>query len=219
MKTRPFPLLAASVALVTLAACTQPGGLNDPNNPNRQRDAGVLIGAGAGAVLGQITGGDTEATVAGALLGGIAGGVIGSNLDRQEADLRARIGDDRVRIMNTGDRLVVTMPQDLLFATDSATLRPDLRSDLRAVAQNLQAYPNSTIQVIGHTDSDGDAGYNLDLSDRRANAVAVELQNGGVPFARIQTIGRGESQPVASNLTPEGRALNRRVEIVILPNA
>ena len=212
-------MIFAATALLARTACAQPGGLTDPNNPNRQRDAGVLIGAATGAVLGQLAGGDTEATVGGAVAGALAGGVIGANLDRQAADLRASVGDDRVRIMNAGDRLIVTMPQDLLFATDSATLRPDLRSDLRAVADNLLAYPNSTIQVIGHTDSDGDAGYNLDLSDRRANAVATELQRGGVPFSRIQTIGRGENQPIASNLTPEGRAQNRRVEIVILPNS
>ncbi len=212
-------LAVAALALLTLGACAEPGGLGDPNNPNRQRDTGVLLGAAAGALLGQLTGGDTEATVGGAVLGGLAGGVIGANLDRQEADLRASIGNDQVRIVNTGDRLIVTMPQDLLFATDSATLRPDLQSDLRAVAQNLLSYPNSTIQVIGHTDSTGDAGYNLGLSDRRANSVADVLMGAGVPFGRIQTIGRGEDQPIASNLSPEGRALNRRVEIVILPNA
>jgi outer membrane protein OmpA-like peptidoglycan-associated protein len=79
------------------------------------------------------------------------------------------------------------------------------------------AYPNSTIQVIGHTDSDADASYNLDLSLRRAEAVSDVLLDAGVPFSRIEAIGRGEDQPVASNFTPEGKALNRRVEIVILP--
>ena len=81
------------------------------------------------------------------------------------------------------------------------------------------AYPNSTIQVIGHTDNEGDATYNQALSERRANAVADVLMAEGVPFGRIDAIGRGESQPVTSNLTPEGRAQNRRVEIVILPTA
>ena len=87
------------------------------------------------------------------------------------------------------------------------------------VAQSLQQYPNSTVQVVGHTDNSGDAGYNQSLSERRANAVADVLMNGGVPFGRIQTYGRGEDQPVASNLTTEGKAQNRRVEIVILPTA
>ena len=83
----------------------------------------------------------------------------------------------------------------------------------------MQAYPNSTIQVIGHTDSDGEAGFNQQLSESRANAVAGVLLNNGISYARVQAFGRGESQPVASNLNPQGKAQNRRVEIVILPNA
>jgi len=110
------------------------------------------------------------------------------------------------------------MPQDLLFATDSASLRPDLQTDLRAMAQNLQQYPASTVQITGHTDSTGDATYNRTLSSQRAGAVSSTLIGGGVPAARIATHGAGEDQPIASNLSPEGRAQNRRVEIVIRPD-
>ena len=201
-----------------LGACTDPGQLNDPNNPNRNRDQGILLGAGLGALVGNLAGGDTEATMAGAVVGGVAGGLIGNELDKQEADLRASLGDDRVRIVNTGDRLIVTLPQDILFATDSFAVRPALMGDLRAVSRNLQSYPNSTVQVIGHTDNTGDAAYNQALSERRASSVANVLIGAGTSSARIVTIGRGEDVPVASNLSPEGRALNRRVEIVILPN-
>lgn len=213
------PLVVAFAALLGLTACTDPGQLNDPNNPNSNRDQGVLLGAATGAVLGQIFGGDTKATVGGAVAGAVAGGLIGNNLDRQEADLRSSLGNDQVQITNTGDRLIVTLPQDILFATDSFTVRPDLQRDLRTVAGNLQAYPDSTIQIIGHTDNTGDAGYNQTLSVQRANAVADVLLESGVPIGRITTVGRGEDQPIASNLSPEGRALNRRVEIVILPNS
>ena len=122
-------------------------------------------------------------------------------------------------ITNTGDRLIVTLPNDILFAVDDATVRPDLQRDLRALAGNLQAYPNSTVQIVGHTDSDGDAAYNLGLSQRRAQSVANVLVAAGVSGSRLQTIGRGEDQPVADNLTAQGKAQNRRVEIVILPNA
>ena len=90
---------------------------------------------------------------------------------------------------------------------------------MAALAQSLQRYPTSTVQVVGHTDSDGDAGFNQTLSEERATAVSNVLLNQGVPFDRVQTFGRGESQPIASNFTPEGKAQNRRVEIVILPNA
>ena len=214
-----FPAIAALGGLLALGACTDPGGLNDPNNPNRNRDQGVLLGAGLGALVGNLAGGDTEATMAGAVVGGLAGGLVGNELDKQERELRASLGDDRVKITNTGDRLIVTLPQDILFATDSFAVRPDLQGDLRAVSRNLQSYPNSVVQVIGHTDNTGDAGYNLDLSQRRAGAVANVLIASGPSSARVETVGRGESTPVASNLSPEGRALNRRVEIVILPTA
>ncbi|MEM6374057.1 MAG: OmpA family protein, partial [Pseudomonadota bacterium] len=96
---------------------------------------------------------------------------------------------------------------------------PALQNDLGALASNLQAYPESTVQILGHTDSDGDASYNQDLSERRASAVTDILIGGGVAPGRLVAIGRGETQPVASNLTPEGKAQNRRVDIVILPNA
>lgn len=213
-------IAAAFGGILALTACTDPAALGDPDYQKTRQ--GALVGAGLGGLLGAATGrsGDRgEAAVKGALLGGMAGGIIGNRLDAQEADLRQSIDNDDVQITNTGDRLIVTLPQDILFATDSFTVRPDLQRDLRAVAGNLQSYPNSTIQIVGHTDSDGDAGYNQGLSERRASSVANVLVNAGVPGSRIQTFGRGEAQPVASNLTPQGKAQNRRVEIVILPTA
>lgn len=217
------PLVALLCGTLALAACTDPARLGtDPNDPRANTRQGAIIGAGLGAALGALTGRDgdrTEAAIKGGLLGAAAGGAIGYSLDRQEADLRESLGNDNVTIQNTGDSLIVTLPQDILFATASSTVRPDLQRDLRSVAANLQAYPDSTIQIIGHTDSDGEAGYNQELSEQRANAVADVLLNEGVPFARIRTFGRGETQPVSSNLTPEGKSQNRRVEIVILPNA
>ncbi|WP_425097997.1 OmpA family protein [Tropicibacter sp. S64] len=216
------PILLALVAALGLSACTT-GPLISENDPNRQAKQGALIGAGLGAITGRLAGGSdvgerNRATVAGALVGAAAGAAIGNQLDKQEAELRSQLGNN-VDIRNTGDRLIVTMPQDILFATDSASLRPTLVSDLRDVGQSLLAYPNTTVQVIGHTDSDGDASYNQNLSQRRAQAVANVLVSEGVSSGRIAVIGRGEDQPVASNLTPEGKAQNRRVEIVILPNA
>lgn len=217
------PLVVAFSGMIALTACTDPGLLGgNPNDPNAKTKQGAALGAGVGAALGALTGRDgdrTEAAVKGAILGGAAGGIIGNRLDQQEADLRQSVGNDNVQITNTGDRLIVTLPQDILFPVNSFAVRPDLQRDLGAVASNLQAYPDSTIQIVGHTDSDGDAAFNQGLSERRANAVADVLLNNGVPFSRIQTFGRGETQPVSSNLTPEGKAQNRRVEIVILPTA
>lgn len=155
----------------------------------------------------------------GAVVGATAGGVIGNQLDKQERELRQTLANDEITIVNTGDRLILSFPNDLTFATDSAAISPAVQGDLRKVANSLVRYPNSLVQVIGHTDSDGAASYNQDLSVRRANAVADQIQAGGVPYSRLSIIGRGEEQPVASNLTPEGKARNRRVEVVVIPQS
>lgn len=217
-------LVAALAGAIALGACTQPGGGNilaQPGDPNQKTKNGALIGAGAGALLGALSKGDGNragGALKGAVIGGALGAGVGYSLDRQESELRQQL-DSNVVITNTGDRLIVTLPNNLLFATDSTNVSPTLRGDLRALAQNVQVYANSTLQIIGHTDSEGDAAYNQQLSEGRARAVGNILISEGVPQSRLQTYGRGESQPVASNLTPDGKAQNRRVEIVILPNA
>ena len=223
MKFTKTPIILAMCSTLALGACTDPSLLgNNPGDPNRNTRQGALLGAASGALLGALVSKDGkrgDRALAGALVGGAVGAGVGYGLDQQEADLRRDLGNDNVSIQNTGDRLIVTLPQDILFATDSFAVRSDLTRDLNTVASNLQAYPNSTIQIVGHTDSDGDAGYNQQLSERRANTVADVLLDAGIPFARLQTFGRGESQPLASNLDPAGKSQNRRVEIVILPNA
>lgn len=216
-------LSALALSAMTLAACTDPSTLGPQpgaQNPNQNRNQGALIGAGAGALLGALVSDDgdrADGALIGAVVGGAVGAGIGYNLDQQEAELRQQLGSD-ISINNTGDRLIVSLPNNLLFATDSTALTPTLQGDLRALAQNVQVYANSTLQIVGHTDSDGDAAYNQTLSEGRAQSVANVLIANGVPGSRIQTFGRGESQPVATNQTEAGKALNRRVEIVILPN-
>lgn len=213
------PLLLLSGASLLLAtACTDPSQVSgtDPNQKTKQGALlGGVLGAGVGALVSDKKG---KGAVIGGILGAAGGAAVGNALDKQEAELRQQLDND-VQITNTGDRLILTMPQDILFDVDSTTIYPGLRGDLLTVAQSLNNYPDTTVQVVGHTDSDGDAGYNQNLSERRANAVADVLLEGGVPFSRVRTFGRGENQPVASNLTEEGKRQNRRVEIVILPNA
>lgn len=211
----------AGASLLLMTACTDPGYVGgNPDNPNRNTQQGALIGGILGAGVGALS---SDKKGKGAIIGGLAGAgvgaAIGYSLDRQEAELRQQLDNDGIEITNTGDRLIVTMPQDILFATDSFNVNPGLRSDLLKVAASLNQYPDSNVQVIGHTDNTGSAEYNQGLSERRANAVADVLMNGGVAFGRINTFGRGEDQPVASNLTEAGKAQNRRVEIVILPTA
>ncbi|WP_113911483.1 OmpA family protein [Roseovarius dicentrarchi] len=212
-------LIAAGAALAFTAACDGPQNLQGMGGTNRTQQ-GALIGGLAGALTGAAA---SDKKGKGALIGGaigaIGGAAIGNALDKQEAELRRDLDNDRVQINNTGDRLIVTLPQDILFAVDSSTVNRGLRNDLLTVADSLQNYPASSVQVVGHTDNTGAAAYNQKLSERRANAVADVLMDGGVAFNRINAFGRGEDQPVASNLTAEGKAQNRRVEIVILPNA
>ena len=109
------------------------------------------------------------------------------------------------------------MPNAILFDTESAAVKPQLRSDLLVLADSLNKYPNSVVTVTGHTDSRGTASFNQALSERRANSVANVLFNGGVAFNRVRTVGAGEAQPIATNQTAEGRQRNRRVEITIRP--
>lgn len=206
------PLLITAASVTLLAGC-------DTVGPKTQ--SGALTGAAVGALAGVAVGDDAESRRRGAAIGAAAGaavgGAIGANLDKQARELDSNL-DGRIKVVNAGDRLIVTMPQDILFATDSTALSSTLRGDLNTLASSLNQYPNTTVQVIGHTDNTGAASYNQDLSERRALAVRSVLVNGGVSSGRIQAVGRGESQPIASNQTASGRAANRRVEIIIIPN-
>ena len=214
MKTN---LILALTGTLALSACVDPNAY--PDDPNARQRQGAIVGGLVGAVTGAAVSGDGDelkGAIVGGALGAGAGALIGADLDRQAAELRGSLNSN-ISVTNTGEYLIVNMPQDLLFAVDSASLRPDLRRDLSAVSSSLLRYPNSRIEVIGHTDNTGSAAYNQDLSQRRAVAVATVLRENGVPGGRIAAYGRGEDQPIASNLTPEGRAKNRRVEIIIRP--
>lgn len=215
-------LAALLISTLAVSACNTSTGF-DQNIDRTKTKQGAIIGGLVGAVAGMSKSGDNsvelkQRAVRGALIGAGLGAAIGNELDKQAAELQRDMNNNDVIIQNTGDRLIVTLPQDILFAVDSTHITPSLRSDLSVLAQNLINYPNSTIQIIGHTDNTGSADYNQSLSTERALAVSSILQQNGVPQFRIQSTGRGESQPIASNLTPEGRAQNRRVDVVILPN-
>ena len=211
----------AGSALLILSGCVTPESAAN-SKPGDNTTAGTIMGGLIGAIAGMemsSKGDRKKGAIVGAIVGAAAGNAIGQTLDEQAADLRRDLNNNQVNVTNTGSELIVTMPQDILFALDSAAVRSDLRRDLGVVGGNLQAYPNSTISIEGHTDNTGTANYNRILSQRRANAVADILVNNGVPPARLYAVGRGENEPVASNLSATGRAQNRRVEIVIRPNA
>jgi len=213
------PFLLAISASLGMTACVQSGypagGTGQPNNARNAAIAGAVVGG----VLGATADGDESLTkaAAGALAGAAIGGIAGSLLDRQARELQSEIGGNGTTVTNTGQNLVVNMPQDVLFATDSATVSGAITNDLYALADSLNRYPNTRVEVIGHTDDTGSAAYNQDLSQRRAAAVAQVIRNGGVTPQRVVYYGRGEDQPIASNASEAGRAQNRRVQIIITP--
>ncbi len=205
-----------AVSLVSLSAC-----VTDPNT-GQQKVSRPTIGAGAGALggllLGGLIGGGTGRIV-GAGIGGIAGAAVGYTMDKQIKQLREQTAGSGVDVTPTdnGQAILVNLPNGVTFDTDSTMIKPAFRDTLDRVAQSLVQYPNSLIDVYGHTDSTGSDAYNMTLSQNRAQAVADYLSSRGVAPARIRAQGFGKTRPVASNATEEGRAANRRVEIKIVP--
>ena len=185
----------AGSALLILSGCVTPESAAN-SKPGDNTTAGTIMGGLIGTIAGMEMSSKSDrkkGAIVGAIVGAAAGNAIGQTLDEQAADLRRDLNNKQVNVTNTGSELIVTMPQDILFALDSAAVRSDLRRDLGVVAGNLQAYPNSTISIEGHTDNTGTANYNRILSQRRANAVADILVNNGVPPARLYAVGRGEN--------------------------
>ncbi|WP_267396370.1 MULTISPECIES: OmpA family protein [unclassified Sphingomonas] len=216
MKTK---LLAAAAlaALVTTSACT-----TDPETGQRHINKAALGGIGGalgGYLVGDLVGGrhDRTAKILGAGIGGLAGAGIGAYMDKQERELRARTAGTDVQVTREGDNLLLNIPSGITFAYNSADVQPQFQQTLNQVADTLSQYNQTYIDVYGHTDSTGSDAYNQTLSERRAVAVADYLSSRGVQKARIGTRGFGETQPIASNDTDEGRAANRRVEIKIVP--
>lgn len=180
---------------------------------------GGLGGAFGGYLLGDIVGGRRDRTekIVGAGIGALAGAGIGAYMDRQERELRERTAGTGVEVVRRGDELVLDMPSGITFDFDSSTVRPEFRETLNEVSDTLRRYEQTYVDVYGHTDSVGSDAYNQTLSERRAGAVASYLTSRGVQSARLATRGFGESEPIASNETEEGRAENRRVEIKLVP--
>jgi outer membrane protein OmpA-like peptidoglycan-associated protein len=213
-------VLATSLAALSLAGLTA-GCVTDPNTGEKKisRAAiGSVLGTGAGYLLGDLIGGKT-ARILGAGIGGVAGAAVGYQMDQQIKELKEKTAGTGVDVteVDDGRAILVNLPNGVTFATDSSAISPSFRATLDQIAQSLQTYPNSLIDVYGHTDSTGSDTYNQGLSERRAKAVADYLSMRGVSAARIRWQGFGETQPIASNDTEAGRAQNRRVEIKIVP--
>ncbi len=184
------------------------------------KEKGVIIGAGAGgavgAVVGNATGSTARGAIIGAVVGGVAGGVIGHQMDQQAQELAYAIPGATVE--RIGEGIAVTFPEGTLFPYGSDQLMPAARENMRLFAQSLVNYPGTRAMIVGHTDSRGSSSYNADLSERRAQTTASFLTASGVDRARLSTVGRGESEPIAGNDSDYDRAQNRRVEVAIYAN-
>lgn len=209
-------LLAISLALVVgLGACT-----TNPYTGEEQASKtamGAGIGAAAGGLIGAATGGSRSAILLGVGIGALAGGGVGYYMDRQEDKLRAQLQNTGVSVTRNGDNIILNMPGNVTFATDSSNVSANFYPVLDSVALVINEFEKTYIDINGHTDSTGAESYNQTLSEARASSVARYLESQQVVPQRIVTRGMGESQPIADNDTPEGRALNRRVEIVLTP--
>ena len=219
-QTLKLALLGATLAALTAGCASYTGQTNDPNDPNRTK-RGALIGAGIGAVAGLLSGGDAverrQRAMVGAGIGALAGGGIGAYQDRQEAELRRQTAGTGIDVSRDGDVIKLNLPDGVTFDFAKYDLKPQFYPALNTVAATLKEYNQTIVEVSGHTDSIGSDAANQTLSERRANAVAGYLMGQGVQRERFEIVGMGERYPVASNDTDSGRALNRRVEIRLLP--
>ncbi len=205
----PRALRATTFAMLAVFAL---GGCAAMNAKTKGAIIGAGAGAGAGAVIGNQTGSTTRGAIIGAVIGGAAGAIIGHQMDMQAKELEQNIPGARVQ--RVGEGIAVMFDSGLLFDVDSDVIKGDARSNLDALAASLAKYPKSDLMIVGHTDATGTDSYNMGLSKRRAAAASSYLRSNGVNRG-IKALGRGETEPIASNETDEGRQKNRRVEIAI----
>ncbi len=219
LKTSTY-LVVGTLALAATGCMTDPyTGESRISNTGKGTAIGAAVGAGAGTLFG---GNDWKNAGFGALAGGAVGAAVGYYMDRQEQQMRESLRGTGIQVQRTAENtLNLTMPSNVTFAFDSANLTPAAQQSLTSVAQILNQYPESHMVVTGHTDDVGSDQYNLGLSKRRAGSVASFLISNGVAGQRIQQQGLGETSPKVPNTNETNRAINRRVELVVIadPNA
>lgn len=214
---KPF---ASAVIAFALVACST---INPYTGEKQTSHAvkGTTIGAAAGAVLGLVAGKDAKSRRNYALIGATAGAATGAGvgvyMDVQEAKLRQELESTGVSVIRDGNNIILSMPGNITFSSDSASVSQSAREVLGSVSKVLKEYKKTNIAVAGYTDSTGQASYNQLLSEKRARSVADVLLDLGVDRGRVFSQGFGIQNPIASNDTVEGRAQNRRVELALVP--
>jgi outer membrane protein OmpA-like peptidoglycan-associated protein len=212
---------ALSLAAFILAGCTT----TDPVTGEVVRDntkTNALIGAAIGAGLGYATNTNKGSegrknAIIGAGIGALGGAAVGQYMDKQQAALRAKLAGTGVSVTRNGDNIILNMPSDVTFPTNGDQIAPQFYPVLNSVGEVLNQYPSTYVDVVGHADSVGTDDYNLSLSERRARATADYLYAQRVAKERLFIRGDGETRPVASNDTEDGRSKNRRVEVTLRP--
>jgi outer membrane protein OmpA-like peptidoglycan-associated protein len=209
MKTIGIALLSMALLAAVMTGCAW-----------NKKVTGGAVGAGAGGVAGGLIGYATGHTALGAIIGAAVGGsagvLIGHKMDQQAAEMRRDI--ENAKIERVGEGIKITFDSGILFQTNSSQLQPSAQASIETVAKVLNKYQDTDILIEGDTDNTGTEEYNQQLSVRRAEAVANYAKNLGIAGSRISTVGLGESNPVASNDTVDGREQNRRVEVAIFAN-
>lgn len=212
--------LAIAASLLVSSCATYTGQTDAPDDPNRTQ-RGALIGAAIGAVAGLLSGDDAterrQRAMVGAGVGAVAGGAVGVYQDRQEAELRRRTAGTGIEVTRDGDVIKLNLPDGVTFDFNRADLKPQFYPALDQVAATMAEYNQTIVEISGHTDSVGSDDYNQRLSEQRAGSVSNYLVGKGLVRERFEVVGMGERYPVASNDSDAGRAMNRRVEIRVVP--
>lgn len=206
--------IATSVLVLALATTN----LSCSSMSNTQKGAvgGAAAGGTLGAIIGHQSGNTAVGAIIGAAVGGAAGGYIGHYMDKQAAEMQRDLAGAKVE--RVGEGIKITFDSGILFDINKAELKQASRDNLVKLAGILNKYPDTDILLEGHTDSTGKEEWNLELSKLRSQSVENYLAGQKVMETRFTAMGYGESQPVASNDTREGRASNRRVEVAIYAN-
>jgi outer membrane protein OmpA-like peptidoglycan-associated protein len=179
---------------------------------------GSIIGAAGGAAVGAAVSKDKrKGALIGAGIGGLTGAGVGYYMDQQEAKLRQKLQGTGVSVTRQGDNIILNMPGNITFQTNSADINANFYNVLNSVVLVLNEFNKTLIDVYGHTDSTGSDAINQPLSERRASSVGQYLISQGIDSRRVATQGFGKTRPIASNDTPEGRSQNRRVELQLVP--
>jgi outer membrane protein OmpA-like peptidoglycan-associated protein len=213
-------LIAALLLIVFLSGCTT----TDPYTREKKMSktaTGATIGALVGAAAGALTGGDSrerrQRALIGAGVGALTGGGVGYYMDRQEQKLRMQLENTGVSVTRNGDNIILNMPGNVTFNTDSAMIKGSFYDVLSSVVIVVKEFDKTLIEIAGHTDSTGSDQYNQNLSEKRSASVGQYFMAQGIDRMRIMTMGYGESRPIADNTTDQGRQLNRRVELTLVP--